>query len=230
MTHPADLAADLAQFERLSRGESSSYTMEKRFVRKDGTAVWADLTVSLQSDATGKPAYFIKIIQKHLRAQDGPRRAAQSEERFRGTFENAAVGIAHEDLAGRFLRVNEKFCAILGYTPAELLGKNVSEVTHPEDLAADLAQFDRLTRGELSSYTMEKRFIRKDGTAIWADLTVSLQLDATGKPACFIKIIQDISERKHLEKSCGRPRKRPRRPTGPRTSSWPTSATRSARP
>ena len=122
-----------------------------------------------------------------------------SEERFRGTFENAAVGIAHEDLTGRFLRLNERFCAILGYPQTELVGKTLAEVTHPEDLAADLARFSALTRGELTSYTMEKRFIRKDGRPVWAHLTVSLQFDAAGKPAYCIKIIQDISDRKRLE-------------------------------
>ncbi len=122
-----------------------------------------------------------------------------SEERFRGTFENAAVGIAHEDLNGRFLRVNDRFCAILGYPAVELVGKTLSEVTHPEDLAADLAQFGTLTRGESSSYTMEKRFVGKDGIAVWAGLTVSLQSDATREPRYCIKIVQDISERKRLE-------------------------------
>jgi two-component system, sensor histidine kinase and response regulator len=122
-----------------------------------------------------------------------------SEERFRGTFENAAVGIAHEDLTGRFLRLNERFCTILGYPQTELVGKTLAEVTHPEDLAADLARFNALTRGESTSYTMEKRFIRKDGRAVWAHLTVSLQFDAAGKPAYCIKIIQDISDRKRLE-------------------------------
>jgi PAS domain S-box-containing protein len=125
----------------------------------------------------------------------------QSEARFRGTFENAAVGIAHEDLTGRFLRLNGRFCAILGYPPEELVGKTLSEVTHPEDLAADLANFGALTRGESSSYTMEKRFIRKDGTFVWAQLTVSLQFDAAEKPTYCIKIIQDITERKRAEEA-----------------------------
>jgi PAS domain S-box-containing protein len=123
----------------------------------------------------------------------------ESEERFRGTFENAAVGIAHEDLDGRFLRFNERFCAILGYPSNELVGKTLSDLTYPEDLSADLAKFGALTRGELSSYMMEKRFIRKDGTPVWAHLIASLQFDVAGKPSYCIKIIQDISERKRLE-------------------------------
>ena len=146
--------------------------------------------------AMRSPKELEQEIAERARAE-APLRA--SEERFRGTFENAAVGIAHEDLTGRFLRLNERFCAILGYPQTELVGKTLAEVTHPEDLAADLERFSALTLGESTSYTMEKRFIRKDGRSVWAHLTVSLQFDAVGKPAYCIKIIQDISDRKRLE-------------------------------
>src|SRR5208283_3525471 len=141
----------------------------------------------------------IKIIQDITDRKRAEEALRESEARFRGTFENAAVGIAHEDLAGHFLRFNQKFCAILGYSPEELLGKTLSEVTYPEDLADDLARFNALTRGETSSYTMEKRFIRKDGTIIWAHVTISVQVEAAGRPAYCIKIIQDITDRKRLD-------------------------------
>ena len=146
--------------------------------------------------AMRSPRELEQEIAERTRAEEGLR---ASEQRFRGTFENAAVGIAHEDLTGRFLRLNERFCAILAYPPSELVGKTVSEVTHPEDLVADLAKFSALARGESTSYSLEKRFIRKDGTPVWAHLTVSLQSDAAGNPAYCIKIIQDISDRKRLE-------------------------------
>jgi len=96
-------------------GEIPSFTMEKRLVRDDGSLVWAYLTVSLQRDA-GYPAYRIAIVQD-ISERKQLEELRTNEERFRGTFENAAVGIAHEDLTGRFLRFNERFCAILGYTP-----------------------------------------------------------------------------------------------------------------
>ncbi len=146
--------------------------------------------------AMRSPKELEQEIAERVRAEEGLR---ESEQQFRGTFENAAVGIAHEDLNGRFLRLNETFCAILGYPATELVGKTLSDVTHPEDLSADLACLQALTRGELPSYTMEKRFIRKDGAPVWSLLTVSVQVDAAGEPAYCIKIIQDISERKRLE-------------------------------
>ena len=122
-----------------------------------------------------------------------------SEERFRGTFENAAVGIAHVDAQGNILRVNQKLYDIVGYPNAELVGKSIPEVTHPDDLAANLALFGPLMHGELPSFNMEKRFFRRDGSIVWTFLTVSLQRDAAGQPAYCIAIVQDISDRKQLE-------------------------------
>ena len=165
--------------------------------RKDGLTFPMDLAISVFRLGQGR--YFTGIVRDITERKRAEEALRESEERFRGTFENAAVGIAHEDLAGRFLRFNKRFCAILGYSPEELVGKTLSEVTYPEDLADDLARFDALTRGESSSYTMEKRFIRKDGTLVWARVTVSLQVDAAGKPTYCIKIIQDITDRKRLD-------------------------------
>ena len=122
-----------------------------------------------------------------------------SEEQFRGTFENAAVGIALCDVEGRFLRLNQTFCGIVGYTDEELLGKHYKDITHPDDQPSDPERIN-LLRGDLSRYSREKRYVRKDGSLVWAALSASaLQRDAAGKPVNFIAIIQDISERKRLE-------------------------------
>ena len=122
-----------------------------------------------------------------------------SEERFRGTFEHAAVGIAHIDAESRCLRANQKMCEILGCSSEELVGKTVPEVTHPDDLAPNLSLFGALMRGELPTFTMEKRFPHKDGSIVSTYLTVSLQRDEAGKPAYAIVMVQDISELKRLE-------------------------------
>jgi PAS domain S-box-containing protein len=128
----------------------------------------------------------------------------ESEERFRGTFENAAVGIAHVHASGRFLRVNEKFCAIVGYARAELLQRTYQEITHPEDLAASIDTTAALFRGEFPNFGLEKRFVRKDGSPVWVQLFVSLQRDTAGAPAYDIGIIYDITERKRLEEALRR--------------------------
>ena len=130
---------------------------------------------------------------------NGLKRRCASEERFRGTFEHAAVGIAHIDAESRCLRANQKMCEILGYPSAELIGKTVPEVTHPDDLAPNLFLFGALMRGELPTFTMEKRFFHKNGSIVSTYLTVSPQRDEAGKPAYAIVMVQDISELKRLE-------------------------------
>jgi len=133
-----------------------------------------------------------------------PRRRAaadlrESEARFRGTFENAAVGIAHCDLEGRWLRVNRAFCAIVGHPPEALLGRPFSEITHPDDLALGPADFSRLARGERGPYSVEKRYVRGDGGMVWVKLYISLQRDEEGEPAYVIAVLEDIGGRKRLE-------------------------------
>ncbi|MDG3002476.1 hybrid sensor histidine kinase/response regulator [Paludisphaera mucosa] len=123
----------------------------------------------------------------------------QSEARFRGTFENAAVGIAHTDLQGRWLRVNRTFCAIVGREPDELIGRPFSDITHPEDLELGPADFRRLARGERGPYSVEKRYVRRDGEAVWVKLYISLQRDEAGVPAYVIAVLEDVGERKRLE-------------------------------
>src|SRR5439155_12360224 len=123
----------------------------------------------------------------------------ESEERFRGTFENAAVGIAHMDVQGRFLRVNEKLCDIVGYTREQLLAKTFQDITYSDDLEADLEQFMRLVRGDVPSLSRDKRYVRKDGSPVWVAVSVSLQRDAAGRPLYTISVTRDISHRKRLE-------------------------------
>jgi PAS domain S-box-containing protein len=123
----------------------------------------------------------------------------ESEERFRATFEQAAVGIAHVAPDGHWTRVNQRLCDILGYTTDELLQRTFQDITHPDDLEAD-REFERqMLAREISHYAMEKRYFRKDGSVVWTDLTVSLVWDAAGAPKYFIWVIEDISQRKAIQ-------------------------------
>ena len=123
----------------------------------------------------------------------------KSEERFRVTFEQAAVGIAHVSTKGKFLRLNQKFCDIVGYTQDELLGMSFQDITHPDHLDADLAYLRKVMKGGTENYTTEKKYIRKDGSIIWASLNVSMLFDSGGAPQYFVSVIQDISGRKLIE-------------------------------
>ena len=122
-----------------------------------------------------------------------------SEARFRSTFENAAVGIAHVGLDGAWLRVNRRLSEIVGYTRDELLALTFQDITHADDLGTDQALFDRLLAGEIDHYQLEKRYLHRDGRAVWINLTVALAHDADGRPTHAISVIEDVSAKKAAE-------------------------------
>src|SRR5262245_20585872 len=123
----------------------------------------------------------------------------ESEERFRSALEHAAIGMALVAPDGRFLRVNPSLCGIVGYSAEELTVRTFQEITHPDDLPADLAQVNRMLVGDILTYQMEKRYYRKDGQIVWCLLSVSLVRNAAGDPLHFVSQIQDITDRKRAE-------------------------------
>jgi PAS domain S-box-containing protein len=157
-----------------------------------------------------KVAVFIELFQKEQRIvrQEEALRAAerargdaalrQSEALYEATFNHAPVGIAHADREGRWLRVNDRLCEILGHTRAELLQSTVDRVTHPDDIAQDAECMRQLLAGDINTSRRDKRCLRKNGTVAWVHMTVSL---ASGlhKEGQFIVIVEDISGRKFHE-------------------------------
>ena len=125
----------------------------------------------------------------------------ESEQRFRATFEQAAVGIAHVDLQGQFLRINHKFCDLLDYTVEEMLAQSFQDITFSDDLDADVTHIRQLLSGEISMYSVEKRYIARSGEMIWINLTVSLRRRSSGEPKYFIAVVQDINARKQAEEA-----------------------------
>ncbi|WP_156955615.1 sensor histidine kinase [Solidesulfovibrio alcoholivorans] len=145
-------------------------------------------------------ALFVRRARRDAAASVAAQAAlADSERRFRDTFELAAVGIAHVSLDGRFLRVNERFCAITGYSADELTQTGFAAITHPEDIESDMELVHRLLAGEIDTFSREKRYLRKDGNTVWVTITVSLARDADGRKLHFIPVIEDISARKAAE-------------------------------
>lgn len=128
------------------------------------------------------------------------RRDEAAERRFQATFERAPVGIAHVAPDGRLLRVNDRFCEIVGLAPAELTAFSFQDITHPDDLEGDMQNVSALLDGRLDRYSMEKRYVGKNGSTTWVNLTVSLVQDAAGRPDYFVSVIEDISGRKLMEK------------------------------
>ena len=148
----------------------------------------------------GKPA--------HIDAQEISQRSAaleqalrESEELYRSTFDLAAVGVAHVSPDGRWLRVNNKFCEIVGYSEDELLKMTFKQITHPQDVGEDLAQAERLRAGTSETYSTEKRYIHRDGSPVWVNLTVSPVRGQVHELRHFITVIEDITERKRIEEA-----------------------------
>ncbi|MFC7477238.1 PAS domain S-box protein [Dankookia sp. GCM10030260] len=153
---------------------------------------------AIGQDVAGRPLPVSAAIDLTV-LQEAERALAAREAEFRGVFEQAAVGLAQVGLDGRWLRVNGRASAILGHAEAELLGRRFQEITHPDDLAAELERMRALLDGGVPTYAMEKRYRRGDGMLAWATTTVSLLRDGAGRPDRFIMVLEDIAARKAAE-------------------------------
>jgi two-component system, sensor histidine kinase and response regulator len=141
-------------------------------------------------------ARFSGVVMDLEKIKSVDARLRESEELFRTIFEHAGVGIALVDLDGRFVLTNRRLCEMLGFGCDDLEKKTYLEVTHPEDADRDLKKREDLLRGNRTSYTLEKRYIRARGDEIWANVTLSLVREADGRPKYFVKAVEDITARK----------------------------------
>lgn len=197
---PEDRARDLPQRHIAQALQSGRAAGDTWLVRKDGSRLWASgLTMPLWDDRRQLRG-FAKVIHDATARKQVEEALWESEERFRATFEQAAVGIAHVGLDGSWVRVNQKLCEIVGASAEVLLHKTFQDITHPDDLDADLTKMQQLLRGEISTYTMEKRYIREGGALIWVNLTASMVRDSDGQPSYFIAVVEDITARKQAER------------------------------
>ena len=149
-----------------------------------------------EGDLIGMAAALAGVIVQRRRDE---RRLRDSEERFRATFEQAAVGVALVSIDGRWLKINQKLCDILGYGHDELFRLNPGAISGPEDWEQNRQLERRLMAGEIEHYRLDRRYIRKDGSPVWAGLTATVARDAQGMIQYFIAVIEDISERKRAE-------------------------------
>jgi PAS domain S-box-containing protein/diguanylate cyclase (GGDEF)-like protein/putative nucleotidyltransferase with HDIG domain len=199
VTHPDDVEASVDRRRRQLIGDGDAVQIEKRYVRRDGETVWVSLSSTLVRDANGRPLYSVTIIEdvgERVRAGEAAREA---EERFRHAFDEAPIGMALVGPDGRFLRVNRKLAQITGHDQARLLEQTFQEITHPDDVDADVEQMQQVLRGEMSTYSMEKRYLRSDGSVVWVMLSVTLVRGPDGAPLYFVSQVEDINDRKRQE-------------------------------
>jgi PAS domain S-box-containing protein len=142
---------------------------------------------------------FCRTIRYAIERHEAETNLRESELRFRGTFENASVGIAHVDLQGTILLVNESLCKLLGYAKEDLCGKTFREFTHPEDRDLDYEQCENIGKGECDYYTVDKRYAHQDGTILWVTVKTALQRDPSGQPVFCIVVLEDMTLRKQWE-------------------------------
>ena len=194
---PEDLQACNEDLRKIKESGGIS-EIEFRLQRMDGSILFVQGRARLVLDGAGE-SRIIAIV----RDISGRKRADEalylSEARFRGAFESAGHGVALVDLDGRFLRVNPAFCRITGYSEEEMLARDFRNITYPDDLAESIESAKRMRNGEISTFEMEKRYIRKDATIVWVQLNVSMVYDKAGKPAHQVTQVQDITARKEAE-------------------------------
>jgi diguanylate cyclase (GGDEF)-like protein/PAS domain S-box-containing protein len=149
---------------------------------------------------------YAAILEASLHSQergaeirDLLRDSTEREILFRDTFEQAVVGIVHADVFGRLQRINRRACELLGYEPGELRDATFADITHPDDLTINAALFQQMREGRCDSYRLEKRFLRKDGSYLWTEVSMALKRSTSGEPAYLIGMVEDIAARKLAE-------------------------------
>lgn len=202
VVHPDEYDKVVNRFKSHLKGNDEPNHYETLFIDKKGRKI----PVEISSSTTlwqGQPAGLVAVrdVSQRIYAQ---RALAESEERYRATFEQTSIGITHVDLDGHFMHMNRQFCEITGYSPKELARLTFKDITYPDDLALDLRQLNELQQGKIDSYSMEKRYIRKGGGVIWVNLTVTYLRDSDGAPKYYIAVVQDINDRKLAEEKLHR--------------------------
>jgi len=186
----------------LKRSRSGNRELhEWRFQRQDGSTLWALISTTPLFDSDGNFAGTMGMLTDITERKAEEELLRQSEERFHGAFQAAAVGMALIDAEGKYLLVNDALCQLIGYTRAELLTMDFKRITHPDDLQTNLEQAEQLLAGECRSYQIEKRYLHKNGQAIWVHLSASIVRDVHDAPLYRVVQIQDIDARKRAEQA-----------------------------
>jgi PAS domain S-box-containing protein len=200
-THPEDISADEELVRQLVSGEANDYTREKRYIRADGRVTSVKLHVIASADPKSRAPLLIAHVIETSEQQRHAQELAEAEERFRSAFDNAPIGMALVAPDGRFLKVNRALCQITGYAETALIRLSFQNITHPDDLDADLAYVAEMLAGKRQTYQMEKRYRHADGHIVWVTLSVSLIRDPAGNPLYFISQIEGIGERGHRRRT-----------------------------
>lgn len=195
--HPEDRARVLCGLHRVFLDDSGKvWEEEYRFRRADGSYASVLDRGRVVRASDGRAVRMVGSMRDVSERKRHQEELERSEELFRTTFEAAAVGMAHLSPDGRWLRINDKLCEISGYPREELIGMTYRDLALPEDLAAGEERVRRLLYGKTGPYTVERRFVRKDDSRVWVNLSVSLVRGPSGKPEHLVCVAEDVTKRK----------------------------------
>jgi diguanylate cyclase (GGDEF)-like protein/PAS domain S-box-containing protein len=201
---PQDLKPDEGEprrvqrrFDKVVRNAHKTGFIRTMHQRKDGSRLPVEVYLrAFMSEGRQLLVAVARDLTERLKAEADLKK---SEQRFRVAFNQAAVGLAHVGMDGRWLMANQKLCEIVGYTQEEMLTLNYQTLTHPEDLPVDLEIGRRMFAHEVHEKSREKRYLHKNGYYIWVNLTSSLVRDDSGEPLYYSTVVEDISRRKQME-------------------------------
>src|SRR6478672_2658154 len=199
---PAQFRAEHGNhIHRFSRSSAISREMAERQqilgLRKGGEEFPAEASIS-QLQLSGERIFTV-VLRDISERRAAEQTLRETEKRLAATEDFSLVMVTHTDLDGRWLKVPPTLCRLLGYTERELLGHRFNEITHPADIDHNISQRERLLRGEIRSFDMEKRYICKDGRLVWVYINVSAVTDEKGTPLHCLSYIRDITDRKRAE-------------------------------
>ena len=199
---PTDRADALEANNRIVIETEKSLFREEKVVQADGQLhTYQSLKYPL-FDENDRMSSIVGIAIDITQQTQAEMELEKSETKFRNTFEQAGIGMAHVLLEGKWLRVNRKLCEMIGYTKEELLQKTVRDIIHPHDLNTDSGLVTRMLAGEISNYSLQKRYVCQDRAIIWVNVTVSLVENKAGEPDYFIYTIEDINEQQSVLGEC----------------------------
>jgi PAS domain S-box-containing protein len=188
----------------LESGTTVGLANHTALISRDGVEVSIEDSAAPIRDAQVRISGAVMVFHDVSRRRAAERALRASEERLRAVFSQAALGIAVSNLDGRFEEANAKFCSILGYSLEELRELTFLGLTHPDDVAVTRASVEKLRDGAIENYAIEKRYVRKDGSAVWSNTTVTALRNASGEAVQYIGIIQDITDRKQSQEILSR--------------------------
>ncbi|MBC7194401.1 MAG: PAS domain S-box protein [Caldisericia bacterium] len=207
-TYPEDIEKDWSQFKRLVNREIDSYSVEKRFITKDGRVIFANLNCAAIFDEKGNFQFEFAMIEDITEKKKLQEALIESEQRFRLFFEKNPLGVAIVDKNDNYIATNSVYRNLLGYSEEELLNLKWKDITYPEDYEKQKELYNKLINKEIDSFMIEKRYIRKDGSIFWGLLFASAVFDSKGEFLYSFGILRDITDERRLREELEESRKK----------------------